>query len=228
MKEGKVGRFMQRYGLWMVFVLLGLLIWREFGSYPRVGDSEARGQLKQLEITRANDRKRIAILETDRKSLLEKNRRLEVKLAAVEGGKGSDLEEQQQFLDNRKAELDRLKNQLIARDEIVAQRESRVVMLEKEFYEKTNMTMTDLGEARHIKDEYENMRAEKNAAIQKVDWWLKIFTGVSIALLISLVGIFFALVRSYFTHTAQRSDIQDIHKVIHVVDKRLEGIEDQR
>ena len=221
---------MQQHWPWMISGILCLAIGFVLGNYAApVGDSEARGQLKQLEVARANDKKRIAALEIDKKSILDKNRRLEVQLAAVDGGKGLGLEEQQQFLDDRKAELDRLQDQLITRDEIVVQRELRIATMEKEFYEKTNMTMTDIGEARHIKEEYENMRIEKNAAIQKVDRWLRYLRDILILLLISLVGIFTYLIRSFSTHTAQRRDIQDnIQNVIHVVDKRLKGIEDQR
>ena len=138
----KVGHLMQQHWPWIISGILCLAIGFVLGnSAAPVGDSEARGQLKQLEITRANDQERIAVLEIDKKSLLDKSRRLEVQLAAAEGGKGFGLEEQQQFLDDRKAELDRLQDQLVARDEIIVQRELRVATMEKEFYEKTNMTI---------------------------------------------------------------------------------------
>ena len=226
----KMRHLLQQHWPWMISGILCLAIGFVLGSHyaAPIGDSEARGELRQLEITRANDQKRIAVFEVENKSLLEKNRRLEVQLAAVDGVGGFGLEKQQEIIDDRKAELDRLRNQLIARDEIIVQRELRVATMEKEFYEKTNMTMTDIGEARHIKEEYENMRIEKNAAIQMIERWLRNLRDILILLLISLVGVFFYLIRSFSTHTAQRRDIQDIQRVIHVVDRRLEGIEDQR
>jgi len=186
-------------------LILSALILLFLGCRP-TGD-EATGRLNEVERTRTELQKRIANLENDKKSLLEENRRLHAELAAATGGKALDIEERQRLLDDRRAALDTLEEQLTGRETSIMIREQDLVHREKEFHERTNEQMTDLGEARKIREEYENMRAERDSAVAMAEWWLKFVWGVSIALGLSILGICIMVYRSLSMHAAQRREM---------------------
>ena len=169
---------------------------------------EATGRLSEVERTRTEQRQRIANLENDKTSLSEENRRLQAELAAATGGKGLDIEERQRLLDERRAALDTLEEQLTGRETAIIEREQKLVQNENDFYKKTNDKMTDLGEARHVTQEYENMRSEKDAAVAKAEWWLKFVWGVSIALGLAVLGICIMVYRSLSMHASQRREME--------------------
>lgn len=194
-------------GLSALIFLAVVVIGGGCGKTP-ISDSEARGQLKEISERLIDKQKRITELESQVAELSQENKRLATQHAAATGGKGIELEDRQRSLDARKADLDRREQDLITREEGAQQRERKVATQEKEFYEKTNMTMTDIGEARHVKSEYENMRAEKDAAVEKSEWWLKFVWGVSITLGLALLGIVVLLYRSISQHAAQRRELE--------------------
>ena len=174
---------------------------------------EARGRLSEVERTRTEQNQRIASLESELNKSQEANRRLQAELAAAQGGKGFELEEKQRILNGRKAALDALEKQLIERETAIIGREESVVRLENEFYRKTNDTMTDIGEARHVKTEYESMRQEKDDAMATAEFWLMLVWGVSIAFAVATLAIVVLLYRSVSTHAMQRREVQHRQQV---------------
>lgn len=189
-------------------LFFGIVVCGVFGcaSQP-IGDSEARGRVNELQASLDKANQRIAELDKQRNTLEEENRRLVAQLAAATGGKGLDVDERQRLLDRRKAELDHLQQQFTVREEAIRQNEIRVERQAREFYEKTNLTMTEIGEAKHIKSEYEQMRRDKDSAIAKAEWWLKFVWGVSIAFGLSILGCCILLYRSVSMHASQRREL---------------------
>lgn len=185
-----------------------LLVTLWLGCDGRLSDSEARGQAKVLRQELNKEEQRIVVLEKERKSLEEENRRLQRELALATGGKGLDVQERQRLLDDRKAGLDHLEKQLTERKKGIRQREVQLERLHLEFYERTNMTMEDIGEAKHIKAEYENMRSEKDAAVAKAERWLEFVWGVSIALGIAILACCILLYRSLSMHKSHERETE--------------------
>ncbi|QDV11486.1 hypothetical protein CA51_13500 [Rosistilla oblonga] len=183
------------------------------GSSLPTGD-EARGRLSEVERTRTEQNQRIASLESELTKSREANHRLQAELAAAEGGKGFEMEEKQRILDGRKAALDTLETQLLERETAIIDREESIVKLENDFYRKTNDSMTDIGEARHVKTEYENMRQEKDDAVATAEFWLMFVWGVSIAFAVALLAIVLLLYRSVSMHAIQRREIQHRQQVV--------------
>jgi len=183
------------------------------GSTLPTGD-EARGRLSEIERTRTEQNQRIATLDNALTKSREENRRLQAELAAAEGGKGFELEEKQRILDSRQAALDTLENQLIQRETATIDREEKIVQLENDFYRKTNDTMIDIGEARHVKAEYESMRQEKDNAVASAEFWLMFVWCVSIAFAISVLAICILLYRSISMHAMQRREVQHRQQVV--------------
>ncbi len=182
------------------------------GTDLPTGD-EARGRLSEIERTRTEQNQRIANLDNDLTKAREENRRLLAELAAAEGGKGFELEEKQRILDSRHAALETLGDQIGARETAIIEREEKIVQQENEFYRKTNDKMTDLGEARHVKSEYENMRVEKDNAVAASEWWLKFVWWASIAFFMSVLAIGVLIYRSISMHAMQRREVQHRQQV---------------
>lgn len=57
------------------------------------------------------------------------------------------------------------------------------------------MTLTDLGEAKMIKNEYENMRNEKDAAISRANSWLIVVAVLLGLLMVCIVALPFLLMK---------------------------------
>jgi Flp pilus assembly protein TadB len=182
------------------------------GSSLPVGD-EARGRLSEVERTRTEQNQRIANQETELTKAREENRRLQAELAAAEGGKGLELEEKQRMLDSRRAGLESLEDQLSSRETLIIGREEKLVQQENEFYRKTNDTMVDIGEAQHVKAEYETMRQEKDDAVATAEFWLMFVWGVSIAFAVALLAIVVLLYRSVSMHAMQRREVEHRQQV---------------
>ncbi len=190
------------------------------GSSLPTGD-EARGRLSEVERTRSEQNQRIASLESELTKSREANRRLQAELAAAEGGKGFELEEKQRILDGRKAALDTLETQLLERETAIIDREEKLVQLENDFYRKTNDSMTEIGEARHVKAEYETMRRERDDAVATAEFWLMFVWGVSIAFAISMIAICILLYRSVSMHTIHRREVQHRQQVADLLSTSL-------
>jgi uncharacterized protein (DUF3084 family) len=112
----------------------------------------------------------------------EAEKELAVCLENIEGGRGMD--ERAKQLAMREAELERRENNIIENEKRADQRLNYLKAAEEEFYNKTKMTLADIGEAIQIKKEYENMRADKLAAERSRDNYLAGIFGLMVALMV--------------------------------------------
>lgn len=171
------------------------------GNVPASPLAAVQAQLDKAE-------QRIEALETENGELRLENRRLAEKLAATTGPGGLNYEHEQKLLDNRKAGLNHLEQQLIERETGIRQRELAIERQQNEFYEKTNMTMEEIGEARQVKKEFENMRAEKDAANAESKGWLKFVWGLTIAVAVLVMAFLVMIFRSISEHMQARRDLE--------------------
>ena len=185
------------------------------------GDSESRGQARELRERLEDEQQRYADLEQEANSLREENRRLQSELAAETGGAGLDISERQRLLDDRRAALDALESDLVKRQTEVAQREDWIQRQSQEFYERTNMTMEDIGEARQIKTEYESMRSQRDEAVAKAEGWLKFIWGVSIFCGLSVLAICVLIVRSMSMHAQHKREMEYRRDVAELLGKAI-------
>jgi predicted RNase H-like nuclease (RuvC/YqgF family) len=141
-------------------------------------------QIRQLQEDNAH-------LENEKNRLQAENSRLNARVhelaVQIEGGLGT--EEQSKALARKQAELDELEKRLDQRQENLRQAKLQVEALEQEFWEKTNMTMVEIGEARQIQKEYENMREARNAAENRANNWLKFFAGLLVVFFVGAVAL---------------------------------------
>lgn len=197
-------------------------------TQPITPDRNAGENIQLQQRVVEKDRK-IAELEQHSTELREQNTRLQTKLAEHESGT-YEKEEQQRLLDERKAALDSREQNLIdrevtaenhlsqrraemsselkSREEAVTKRELEMSSKEEDFYDKTNMTMEEVGEAREIKEQYENMRSERDAANATAEEWLKFVWYMSIALGVSMIACVSLLLVTLSKHISAQRELK--------------------
>ncbi len=176
-----------------------------------MGDSEAKGRVKELVRRLAEYQQEKEKLEEERKTLEEENRRLQAQLSAATKGNSLAFEEQQRNLDNRAAGLEQKERSIVERERALLEREKDLVQREKEFHEATNMSMADLGEARRIKQEYDRMVEERNAAERSAENWLKVAWASWAGFLLVTVGLGVVAMRYYYRDRAHQREA-DYHR----------------
>ena len=99
-------------------------------------------------------------------------------LVASQAG-GMATEERRKGLVEREAELDRREKWLTSREETIRLAEQKVVKQQHEFYEKTDLKLEEIGEAKQIKKDYEYMKTRLedseeivNDSLKLVNRWL--------------------------------------------------------
>jgi NADH:ubiquinone oxidoreductase subunit 3 (subunit A) len=181
----------------------------------------------------------IATLTQEVSELNEQNKRLGMKVASVDSGIYLD-EAQQEVNDEREATLDAREKHLIERaktvetqltqrraemdaqmrerEESINKREVSIADKEKGFYDESNETMEEIGESRAIKEQYENMRSERDAANATSEYWLAFIWYVTIALgvvILACIGLVFATISKHVS-------------VRHETEKRRQELENRR
>lgn len=213
------------------------------GCTPSTTDSNA-GQNIQLNQRLTEKDSRIAVLEQEVAELRERDIRTRTKLAEHESGT-FEKEEQQRLLDERKASLDAREKNLIerettvegqisqrraelsteqkAREDQIAQRENSISTKEKEFYERTNLTMEDIGKAREISSQYENMRSERNAANSTAEKWLAFVWYVSIALGIAILACVSLVFVTVSKHLSAQRELENRREVAQLLSTAIKA-----
>lgn len=224
----------------LVIIFFSLLCLIAVGCSP--SPDRNAGENIQLQQRLTEKEKKIAELEEKNGKLQEQNTRLQTKVAEYTSGT-YQKEDEQRVLDDRKAALDSreknlieresfVENQLLQRraeavsefkerEDAVNKREISIAKKEQDFYEKSNMTMEDIGEAREIKERYDEMKLEKNEANAKAEKWLAFVWYVSIGLAVSVfvcIALVFVMISKQVStqreHVERREAIQVLSKVI--------------
>lgn len=186
-------------------------------------NTQLRQQIEDKKVEVAQLNKRIGQLQ-------EENARLQAQHAAVTGAAGLSAEDQQRLLDGRKAAIDKRDQDVTAREvsverqvaerrlelqkeyasrlDAVMHREQAISAKEGEFYKATNMTMKDVGEAQHIKAEYDGMRSERDEARGTADRWLRFIWWVSIAFGLTVIVLATVVVVAVSRHLTAAREAQ--------------------
>jgi hypothetical protein len=212
-------------------------------SEPSTPDQN-RGENIQLQQRLEEKNSRIAALEQQASELQAQNTRLQTRVAEVASGT-FEMEEQQKLLDERGATLDAREQSIIerentvdtqikqrraelvsemqAREEAVNKREVSIAAKEQDFYDKTNMTMEEIGEAREIKEQYDNMRAERDAANATAEEWLRFVWYVSIALGIVILVCVVLLFITISKHVSAQRELENRREVAQLVSTAIQS-----
>jgi len=206
-------------------------------------DRNAGENAQLLERIEEKDQK-IATLEESRNQLQEENTRLKTKLAEFTSGT-YEKEEYQRTLDARKEALDarernlierestvesqlsqrrtEVSSQLKEREDAVSKREVSIAAREKEFHDRTNMTMEEIGAARQVQKQFENMREERNAAAATAAHWLTFVWYVSVGLGIAVIACVTLLVITISKHVSGQRELQNRREVAQLLSTAIEA-----
>ena len=99
---------------------------------------------------------------------------------------GGAVEEIRKALVEREAALQHKENQLNQREDKIRLAEEKIDRQQQEFYQNTNLTMEEIGEAKQIKKEYEYMRVARERAEERANKWL---IGIALILAIPALGV---------------------------------------
>lgn len=202
------------------------------------------GENTQLQKRIEEKDRKIATLEESRNKLQEENTRLKTKLAEHTSGT-YEKEEYQRTLDARKEALDarerdlierksseeaqlsqrraEVSSQLKDREDSVSKREVAIAAREKEFHEKTNMTMEEIGAARQLKQQFEDMHEERNAAAATAEHWLSFVWYVSIGLGAAVIACVTLLVITISKHVSGQRELENRREVAQLLSTAIEA-----
>jgi len=171
-------------GLWRHVALLATLLCVFTAGCDKGDRADLLRQVKRLEQEKANLESQVHKLQEERVRLNAEVQKLAVQ---VKGGLG--VEEQSKALTRKQTELDQLEKRLNQRQENLRQAEAEIEAREQDFWNKTNMTMMDIGEAKQIRTEYENMRAAMVAAENRANNWLKFFSSLLLVFFVGAIAL---------------------------------------
>ena len=134
---------------------------------------------------------RIAELESENHKNRIENRDLNAEVARLSSSLagGGAVQEKRKALAEKEASLKNKENQLSRREERIRLAEEKVEKQQKEFYEKTGLRMEEIGAAKQIREEYEDMRRSRDEAEDRANNWLIYFS-------IMLFGFFVLVIAS--------------------------------
>jgi len=206
---------------------------------------EAVGRNSVLEKQLEEKKSEIAELKAELAELRTAKERLGKEQAATTGAKGLAIEERQKLLDDREVALNDRENELAARqqsvettlanrkDELEAEHASRtkdvlarelnITQKESEFYKRTNLTMEDIGAAKEVRSEYENMRSARDAAVTKAEDWLRFVWYVSIALGFALLLAAILAVVTISKHITAQRELVNRQEVAKLLSRAIEA-----
>ena len=130
-----------------------------------------------------NRNERIAKLESENSDLIAEVARLDASQAG-----GEAVQERRKALAEKEASLKSKEGQLSRREERIRLAEEKIEKQQKEFYEKTGLTMKEIGAAEQIKEDYENMRISRDRAEDRANNWLIYFSIILFMFVILVVA----------------------------------------
>ena len=155
-----------------------------FSEYFESDDKTAlENQLREKNV-------RIAELESENHKYRIENRDLTAEVARLSSSLagGGVVQEKRKALAEKEASLKSKENQLSRREERIRLAEEKVEKQQKEFYEKTDLRMEEIGAAKQIREEYEDMRRSRDEAEDRANNWLIYFSIVLFIFVVLVVA----------------------------------------
>ena len=133
---------------------------------------------------------KIAELEAENLTYRTKNSELKADVARLNASQpgGEAVQEKGKALAVKEASLKSREKLLSRREERIRLGEEKVEKQQKEFYEKTGLKMEEIGAAKQIREEYENMRISRDRAEDRANNWLKYFSIVLFMFVVLVVA----------------------------------------
>ena len=133
---------------------------------------------------------RIAELESENHKYRIENRDLTAEVARLSSSLagGGAVQEKRKALAEKEASLKGKESQLSRREERIHLAEEKVEKQQKEFYEKTGLRMEEIGAAKQIREEYEDMRRSRDEAEDRANNWLIYFSIVLFIFVVLVVA----------------------------------------
>lgn len=132
----------------------------------------------------------IAELKSKNQEYVIQNRDLTAEVAGLSSSQpgGGEVQEKRKELAQREASLKNKENQLSRREERIRLGEEKVEKQQKEFYEKTGLKMEEIGAAKQIREEYEDMRRSRDEAEDRANDWLIYFSIVLFVFVVLVIA----------------------------------------
>jgi hypothetical protein len=124
----------------------------------------------------------------------------------IEGGRS--IEEEHKALETQKIELDRRDERLTVLEQELSAREANLLKEENEFYQATNMTQQEIGEAKRIIAEYDEMKIARDDAQATASRWLTYLWLGSAFVLLALLGLAVAVMRHMSISARYRAEME--------------------
>ncbi len=158
----------------------------------------------------------VATAQAEVTNLKEVNARWQADIAS-----GRSVEEERRALQTRAQELDRREQNVETTEQLLGEREAKLRQSEQEFYEATNLTQQEIGQAKQIQTEYEAMRSARDEAQQLANRWLIFIWGVSIgAFVLLLIAVVLAM-RYWAVISRQRAEAEQRRQVVMLLSTML-------
>lgn len=135
----------------------------------------------------------IAKLESDNQKYIIENEALSIRVAelSVSLPDGGSVNEKVKELAAREASLKDREDRISEKEVRIRLAQEMAKKQEREFYERTNMTMQEIGAAKQIREEYENMRISRNRAENRANNWLVYFSIVLFMFVASVIFLMY-------------------------------------
>lgn len=173
--------------------------------------------LAELKATNNRLTRELARSQEENANLKEANARLQ---ADVEGGR--TVEEERRLLEERSQNLDAREERIAATEAQLTAREEKLRQSEQEFFNATNLTQQEIGQAMQIRTEYEAMRQARDEALQLANRWLMFFYGISIAAVLLILTVVVLAMRYWAISTRYRGEAEQRRQVLVLLSKALD------
>ena len=176
----------------VVIILIILFIGGGFYSdYIRSDDKTA------LENHLQDRNEQIAKLESENENYRIENNELNAEIARLNTSQpgGEAVQEKRKALAEKDARLKIKESQLSRREERIRLAEEKIEKQQQEFYEKTGLTMKEIGAAEQIKKDYENMRTSRDRAEDRANNWLIYFSIVLFMFVASVIFLMYMVAK---------------------------------
>lgn len=158
-----------------------------YSAYIRSDDKAA------LENNLQDRNEQIAKLESENQNYRIENNELNAEIARLNTSQpgGEAVQEKRKALAEKDARLKIKESQLSRREERIRLAEEKIEKQQQEFYEKTGLTMKEIGAAEQIKKDYENMRISRDRAEDRANNWLIYFSIVLFMFVASVIFLIY-------------------------------------
>lgn len=187
---------------------IGLVTGRFLGADTMTA-AELKQQNEQLSAA-------LAVAKEEITDLKEVNARLQADIAS-----GRTVEEERRALETRSKELDRREQNVTASEQLLIEREAKLQQAEKEFYEATNLTQQEIGQAMQIETEYEAMRQSRDDAQKLANQWLMFIWAVSIGAFVLLLVLVILIMRYWSVISRYRAESEQRRQIVTLISATL-------